>query len=608
MADQSKLSYTSRTFSEIRSELIEAIPSLTDKWQNFADDDPGIVLITLMASLGDMLNYNMDYQVLETFPSTATQRKNAARSYKLIGYQMQWFRSAKCTAVLTTESPVQVNVPAYSQFSTTDGISYSTVRDYNLQLVAGQNLTIDLVQGIPKVQQGMIADNITGAGRIYLLGQNVDQSNFYLVIGQERWTQVDNFLSEPTTGRYFEFRVDENDLPYIQLAPYYADFYELSPANIQSTDFTAKYLISSGSLGVIGENTLSRVITPLFTVQNSVATNITSFVSNTGSVGGFDPETPEEAIVNSENYAVTPNSLVTLLDYTNATNKLDGIGKSIAVNMNSTGGWVAGTTKPNVPFELWIYGVTDDTEAEDFPAVDQATIQEINTMCLERGVDVYTGGTTSPNTGFFRQGLVQPIQLQVKVYTTTPTTSDQKEAISANIFNAIKEYFIPSSREFGETLIYVDIISQIVASDSKIRYIDLKWGMIPDSGDVVLSEGNLTVPYNMLPSLRKQGVDYQVYSFFDGNGSLTITIKEIIANVPTPVQDVAIAVVDLSNAGNNVTLPNTDASGVSSVENIESGVYELTITKTGYKTVKLITVVNASETDEVSVTIEKEGA
>ena len=103
-------------------------------------------------------------------------------------------------------------------------------------------------------------------------------------------------------------------------------------------------------------------------------------------------------------------------------------------------------------------------------------------------------------------------------------------------------------------------------------------------------------------------VDYQVYSFFDGNGSLTITIKEIIANVPTPVQDVAITVVDLSNAGNKVTLPNTDASGVSSVENIESGVYELTITKTGYKTVKLITVVNASETDEVSVTIEKEGA
>lgn len=604
----SKLSYTSKTFSSIRSQLIEAIPSLTDKWQNYADDDPGIVLIDLMASLGDMLCYNMDCQVLETFPSTATQRKNAARSYKLIGYKMQWFRSSKCTAVLSTESSVQVNVPAFSQFSTLDGIAFSTVSDYNLKLVKGQNLTVDLVQGIPRVQTGAISDSISENGRIYLLGQNVDQSHFYLTIGNERWTQVDNFLNEPTTGRYFEFRVDENDLPYIQLAPYYADFYELSPSNIESSDFTAKYLISSGSLGVIGANTLSSIVTPLFTVQDSIVTNLVNFVSNTASVGGFDPETPEEAIANSENYAVTPNSLVTLLDYTNATNKLDGIGKSIAVNMNSTGGWVAGTTKPNAPFELWIYGVTDDTEAVDFPIVDQATIQEINTMCLERGVDVYTGGTTSPNTGFFRQGLVQPIQLQVKVYTTTPTTEDEKSSISMNIFNAIKKYFTPSSREFGETLVYVDIIGEIVASDSKIRYIDLKWGLIPDTGSVTLSEGNLTVPYNMLPSLRKQGVDYQVYSFFDGNGTLSIAVTEIVSNVPTAVSGVSVSAVDLSNAGNSITIPNTDSSGNSSVTNVESGVYELTFSKTGYNTVKETIVINASETTNVAVTLEKEGA
>lgn len=88
------LKYTSKDYNSIYSDLVKAIPSITDLWTNTEDGDPGIVLVKLMSALGDMLSYNMDKQALEYYSSTVTQRKNAAKLFNLIGYKMHWYRSA----------------------------------------------------------------------------------------------------------------------------------------------------------------------------------------------------------------------------------------------------------------------------------------------------------------------------------------------------------------------------------------------------------------------------------------------------------------------------------------------------------------------------------
>jgi hypothetical protein len=88
------LNYTSKDYNSIYADLLKAIPSLTDTWTNTEDGDPGIVLVKLMSILGDMLSYNMDKQALEYYSSTVTQRKNAAKLYKLVGYKMHWYISA----------------------------------------------------------------------------------------------------------------------------------------------------------------------------------------------------------------------------------------------------------------------------------------------------------------------------------------------------------------------------------------------------------------------------------------------------------------------------------------------------------------------------------
>ena len=92
--NQDLVSYTSKTYQTILNDLLEKIPLLTDKWVNYGEDDPGIVLLKLIAATADMLCFNMDFQARENFPHLAVLRSNAQQSYDLINYKMKWYESA----------------------------------------------------------------------------------------------------------------------------------------------------------------------------------------------------------------------------------------------------------------------------------------------------------------------------------------------------------------------------------------------------------------------------------------------------------------------------------------------------------------------------------
>ena len=55
-----KIDYTSRDYTTILDDLIASIPAITQKWNSSDANDPGIVLVKLMAILGDMLNFQQD--------------------------------------------------------------------------------------------------------------------------------------------------------------------------------------------------------------------------------------------------------------------------------------------------------------------------------------------------------------------------------------------------------------------------------------------------------------------------------------------------------------------------------------------------------------------
>ena len=127
--NQDLISYTNRSYASILSDMVDAIPLLTDKWLNYAENDPGIVLLKLVAATADMLSYNTDFQARENFPQLATMRVNAQRSYDLINYKMKWYESATIELTLKYNpppgAPAYVTLPAYTQVFSKDDLIFT---------------------------------------------------------------------------------------------------------------------------------------------------------------------------------------------------------------------------------------------------------------------------------------------------------------------------------------------------------------------------------------------------------------------------------------------------------------------------------------------------
>ena len=103
--DAIRIEYTDKDYVNILDDLINSIPGITQKWNSSDANDPGMILVKLMAIVGDMLFYTQDMQSLEVYPDSVTQRKNAAAIYRLIGYKMRWYKSAEVQAkVINTYS------------------------------------------------------------------------------------------------------------------------------------------------------------------------------------------------------------------------------------------------------------------------------------------------------------------------------------------------------------------------------------------------------------------------------------------------------------------------------------------------------------------------
>ena len=361
MASENKIKYTSKDYQSIFSDLVNAIPALTDKWKNYAEDDPGIVLLKEMAYVGDMLCYNMDYQVNEVFPQTATQRKNAAKSYALVGCKMHWYQSATCTAVIQLTRPDEVDVakglivtlPKFTQLYTPEGTPYVIIGDEDarsIDLPAGSNVatkTVTLVQGTIARQMNIYPTNIPSTGRIYLNNITVDEDvqndpdyphmelcmydgSTGQEISDEKWTKVGNLLTVKNEGRYYELNIDDNDLPYIQLCNNYPS-YLTSNANYLGLT----YIVSDGEDGAVGENVGFEFQGVSYTVIDGTSINILPYLkvlSNTVSDSGKNPQTVIDARDSLLKEAITLNVAITLNDYEVLCTTVDGIRACRAVD------------------------------------------------------------------------------------------------------------------------------------------------------------------------------------------------------------------------------------------------------------------------------------
>ena len=82
------ISYMSKDFDSIKSDLIAYVKRyFPNEFQDFNDASGGMAILDLMAYVGDILSYNIDKQVNETFINRAIETKNIINLAQAYGYK-----------------------------------------------------------------------------------------------------------------------------------------------------------------------------------------------------------------------------------------------------------------------------------------------------------------------------------------------------------------------------------------------------------------------------------------------------------------------------------------------------------------------------------------
>jgi len=90
------ISLTNQTYESILQEFRDMFVgenSIDTSWDNLAETDIIMILMSIFAAHKDMLNYMLDYRTLEGFMSTAKERQSIVRIANSFGYKIQSFKA-----------------------------------------------------------------------------------------------------------------------------------------------------------------------------------------------------------------------------------------------------------------------------------------------------------------------------------------------------------------------------------------------------------------------------------------------------------------------------------------------------------------------------------
>ena len=335
-------SYTNKDFRSIWPELIDLVKDLTDKWDpvNSNESDPGVALLKLKAFIADKLNYNIDKNVLEAFPSSVTQRGNAQKLYDSLGYQLKWYQSAitdihfkyvnpknSSDAINDADTLITFNIPKFTQVCDAErSIVYTTLENVILDNRDNSQteIAIKAIQGPINSVLVNGSDTITIANldadyRIYFKENSIAANGIFVnnVNSDEFWESTFNLESTQLHRKVFKFGV----LPTTNEC--YIEFPQ-DAAELFGQGINIRYIISAGINGNIKAKTLTTFNQEYpnngvdDTGKNYNLNTYIKVVNLNGTSSGQDPESLEDAYRNYKRTVNTFSTLVTLDDYTNA--------------------------------------------------------------------------------------------------------------------------------------------------------------------------------------------------------------------------------------------------------------------------------------------------
>lgn len=332
--------YLNKDFQTIYPELLDLVQKLTYKWNPSVsnESDPAVLLLKLNAIIADKLNYNLDKNILECFPETVSQYRNAYQMFKQLGYNMRWYRAATGKLsfkwVSSDDDTGTLTIPKYTMFTNVDGDNVVTLireavvnKDGSVYYPEEDNVC----QGTPVTytinkHTNIAITDLDTQNRLYFIDNDVAE-NFIEITNTDSydaktWTKVENIYNHTLGEKIFGFGIDTyTNNCYIQ----FPDDID----NLIGNGLTIHYIKTSGINGNASANTITKLYQDVTLSSTSAESDVTQTtvtvdtknlgITNTSSItGGENPESVDDAYKHYQKQVGVFDTLVTIRDYINA--------------------------------------------------------------------------------------------------------------------------------------------------------------------------------------------------------------------------------------------------------------------------------------------------
>lgn len=268
--------YSSRDYASVYSDLVNRIPTYLPEWTSRSNSDFGLVLAQMFAYSVDLIGYYLDRLAGEAFIQTATQSVSVLNLAAMLDYQPSLSAGATVVLQITIGSGVTgpIDIPAGSQFSTVPSptqapIIFTTTADLTIAGAGGATASfvgfVEAVQGVP-FNNEPVATSDGSINQAYgLRNTPVSADSFTVMVdiglGPQEWNYAPSLIvSGPFDQVYTNF-VDANGVFYIIFGDGVNGF--VPPLG---SPITCSYQTNSGTLGNVGQNTITQPVSALIGV------------------------------------------------------------------------------------------------------------------------------------------------------------------------------------------------------------------------------------------------------------------------------------------------------------------------------------------------------
>ena len=434
MAGLKRFKYTGKEHKSIVDECISKIKEVygSDCWNDFEEDNAGIMLIETFAYVADLLLFYLDRQANETYLPTATERQNLINMCKLIGYTPKSAKPAQAEITVSIDSVhgSDVTLPEGSLLETNDGITFETLND--AVIPAGQlSVNVQAVEGetfseITGTSDGQAWQEfyLPRSGVIEILGADIDGHS---------WTVTDTLADKSENDEVFTADIDAWRRAEISFGDG-----RTGKIPLEGERITVRYRIGGGIAGNVAPDTITSVRD---IATDTAGKKISVHVTNKDwASGGSEPESIESIKLWAPRFFETQNRCVTQQDYETFATNFNGICKAKAVVCERSG-------EANV-IRLYVltYGADNNTVAIPNQTLKDNLLDYLNKYkMLTDWLEI-------------EDGIIKPVNFSG---TVTIAEGFIKSLVLKNISDALNNFMNVDIRDMGEPLRISDLYALI---------------------------------------------------------------------------------------------------------------------------------------------------